>query len=57
MSLCFPALLKMSLYCAYNGSFSHVAKEQDVHTKAEVNIQGVHPTLINPERLRYLGTA
>lgn len=43
-SMClFPALLKMNLYCVYNERLSHAAKEQDVHTKAEVNIQGMHP--------------
>lgn len=33
----------MNLYCVYTERFSHVAK--DVHTKAEVNIQGRRPNL------------
>lgn len=44
MSL-FSALFKMNLYCVYNERFSNATKEQDVHTKAEVNMQGTHPSL------------
>lgn len=33
----------MHLYCVYNKRLTYVAKGKDVHTKAEVNIQGMHP--------------
>lgn len=36
----------MNLYWVYNERLPRVAKEQDVQTEAEVNIQGMHPNLI-----------
>lgn len=35
----------MNLSWVYNERLPRVAKEQDVQTEAEVNIQGMHPNL------------
>lgn len=39
----------MTLSWVYNERLPCVAKEQDVQTEAEVNIQGMHPNLNKPK--------